>query len=509
MPDNTGFFSTLELDSTFDFIQLQFNVSLKYPPIRNLVLALDRGIPIGLNTGLLSPSFWSDHLSCLDALDLALAEKSFPLLTDSGEQKNPARGYMGLSPVSDALTQRVQPEIESQYYGACLFLLHEIEKRKLKKTPFKMAADSLRIVATDIASYRLFLFLPDPIKKPDTYIEDMRSALSRFSSGKDARENRLKSALLDLTGSVKKIKRIRSGSGSAGIRPIKTPVQISAQGGKPVFGGKIQESIEPETEIKFDPVPYSELFYQESLDLDQTELPDLGFEEVARQAGYWVDRNSQLSRISRSVFNSLEQSRLVNNLADSLKNQSFENSLCAAIVAISYVTGLQILSVAKASMNREGNQQVFTQDGQYIRKIWAPRLAGNDIDHVYKRQELAATVSLVFPDIIRNWFLRHGDRLKFYNNLGSVLNMEEEVLQKTVESFVGKLRDHGRYQITLPRIASSLPAHLTISLRNPVITTLLSGNPDQPAPMLMYYQSVSVEGLKGAYEKVTRELMEI
>jgi hypothetical protein len=318
--------------------------------------------------------------------------------------------------------------------------------------------------------------------------------------------DRLKSALEVLTDSIRKAN-APPRSGASAATPLQTTVPISAQGSEPVFGGELQTGLVLDPESPFDLVPDVELSYQESLDLNELGLPDLGFEEVSRQAGYWVDRNSQISRISRSVLNPLEQSLLVTNLVESLQESSFENSLPAAVVAISYVTGLQIMPVAKASLGIGGRSHVFTLDGQYHRKVWSPRPKDNEVDHIYQQQQLLTAVSLPLPEIIRTWFIGHHERLKFYTNLGSAFNVDERIIQKLIEAFVEKLRDGGRYQITLPRIACSLAVQLTINYRNPVITTLLSGSPDQPAPVLMHYQSIGVDDLRSAFEESSRQLM--
>ncbi|MBT3205085.1 MAG: hypothetical protein HOM14_02470 [Gammaproteobacteria bacterium] len=512
--------SNLDLETTFTRIQALFGVDKKYLAIRNLIQSLQKLVLAGAGTDLLRSDNGFEFSDDLEALDAELAEKSLHLSSAAGVLQNPAKGQLSVSPVASAILQNVHEDIFEQYAGICILLVHHLACDSLSKETLNRLADKVRISARRYEGEVIYKLLPKSGKDPSAFVSNFRTINLNLKEQykQDQEYTELIDALL-LLANVKIRKKRQPVNPVSNIENLTqgySPNFLSNTGEvSPLFLGVVTQEFEDSSDDygdSFKEAPSSQLIYQEDFNLDRLDLPDLAFEEIARQAGYWVDKNSQLSCFNRSVLNPIERNRLVNKLLYSLECDIFEESVFSVLIAISFATGLEVLAVCRAALGNDHPGSVFTYDGCYIRNVWNASEAdkrNNKRTQLKKNTDLLSHIDLQMPGPIRVWFAKYRDRLRFYSNLGSVIGLQEELIIDGLKSRVKSFREQGRYHITLPRIEAALPTGLTIRYRNPVITTLLAGSIDQPPPVLMYYHSVSDDDLRDAYETVSNSLFSV
>ncbi len=504
----------------YQHIHEMFGIPSNNAALRNLLERLLKLIPVGIKTGLLSQEYWSDIESRFQLLHKEHINAGALLASSSNAKKNPLPRISDF-PVAAALLQEGPIVLDDRYSGICILLLHYLETNGISGSTLVRLSNLVRIAFHKSNKASILHSLPDPKTEAEHFTRSLRLTTNQLRKSKFAKIDAIYSddewttieALIQLSESisVRTHRRTNPSKRPSEGKPYSTPIFNSLPSSTAFSSGNLSfetESSEAVNEEHLEnEAPDTTLIYQVPFDLNQNEILEIAFEDAARQAGYWVDKTNQLSAINRSTLNPLEHAKLENWLLESMDRNAFEESLYPALIAICLVTGLKISAIARASMGDKTSQtSVFTTSGEYIRHVWGPLDAGQDKDGDVE-EKVFPKLQLNLPSLIQTWFVKHSDRLKFYSNLGSATELAVEDIVKGISKRLERLRERGRYQITLAHIEAALPTRLVLEYHNPVITTLLAGSMSQSAPMLMHYQAVKLADLKLIYERVASLLL--
>ncbi len=520
MPSNRPGTAIEDTELAHQFIHELFGIPSNNPALRNLLERLLELIPVGIKTGLLSQEYWSDIQSLFQLFHREHANAGALLASSSNAKKNPLP-KMSDFPVAAALLQEGPTDLNDRYSGICILLLHYLETSGISRSTLVRLSNLVRIAFHKSNATSILHSLPDPKTEAEHFTRSLRLTTNQLRKSKFAKTDAIHSdnkwttieALIQLSESisVRTYRRTNPSKRSSEGKPYSTPTFISLPSNTLLSSVNLSFEIESSEivndEHQKNEAPDTALIYQVPFDLNQNEIPEIAFEDAARQVGYWVDKTNQLSTINRSTLNPLEHAKLENWLLESIEENTFKESLNAVLIAICLVTGLKISAIARASLGDNTNQRsVFTTSGEYIRPVWGPPDAGQGKNNDVK-EKVFPKLQLNLPPLIQTWFVKYSDRLKFYSNLGSATDLPVEDIVKGVSKRLEHLRERGRYQITLAHIEAALPTLLVLEYHNPVITTLLAGDMNQSAPMLMHYQAIKLADLKLIYERVASLLL--
>ena len=263
------------------------------------------------------------------------------------------------------------------------------------------------------------------------------------------------------------------------------------------------ERVEPGDRKTAEPPTYVDIYISRP---DEADEPDSEAEISAqsRETRYWISRHQRITPNDPGRLTLMERHWLSDMLSRFIKTEDEKYGLGAGLVALMYVTGMQLDSLLQAAVGPTGILDVM---GVYRRQLrrpagcYTPDTGLEDI-FVLRSTELV----LELPRTVSQWVGR------FMHQPGSSvlesLGVSPDRATQSVSEVLQQLRDRGRFlRIRKERIPAALAIELSLRYRDPSVTWHLSSSPEQVAPMLDYYVVHSIDELQRCYREVTATML--
>lgn len=225
---------------------------------------------------------------------------------------------------------------------------------------------------------------------------------------------------------------------------------------------------------------------------------------LSRETRHWISRHQRLTPNDSGRFTSIERRWIASQLSEFMVCEDKSLRLGAGIVALMYVTGMQLDSLLQAPVGSGG---VFDIGGEYRREIRLPRHAYNpstDVAEQFLPRE--TTLVLQLPETVAQWTKLYIPRGTF--TFAEALGVELPKIKEYVDDIMKHLRANGRYsRIRRERIPAALAIELSLRYRDFALVHHLASSPDQDSPMISYYVVHFIDELKSRYREVTEDML--
>ena len=434
---------------------------------------------------------WSE----LTTLRHALQQKGKSSRGAVGSNANAAGGTFTKHPLPAAFLANASAESKSRYGGLRLVLLVHFIAVQDTSTIKKSLCDDIRFSCDVLKEQNAILQnLPEFIASSvDNYYANLCSAIKVLAQNKLNYSSDNQRLITHLSGLIDlpRYNNKRRNIGGASIISLPEELPIPSSGELSIINEVIDDS--------FDDVPTTQVVYEDEYPRSAGIISEEVFSFSAKQARYWIERNESLSEINSSRLNPIERRVIADYIRSTCACNNFDTSLPGILIGFVYLTGLDLQRVMRTNFGTIG----FINFNADLLKSMPPA------PQVYRNEYSAAenVIDLTLPSCIQSWMKAHRHHLNKRGSflLSSALSADELIIK--VKKELEQLRDGGRYRLKLQRLQSCLASELTILFRDPLVTSILTGDFTKQPPVLMFYRAIIPDELIVAFKKASNSLL--
>ena len=433
----------------------------------------------------------------LDTLSSHLQQKGKLPRGAVGSDANAAGGSFTKFPLPAAFLANASADSKSRYEGLRLVLLVYVTVIKSTATTRKSLCDDIRFSSDELNEQNEILQnLPEfTVDSIANYYANLCLAIKVLEKDKSnySSDNQRLIAHLSRLIDLPRPKRKRRNSGSVTLIALPEDLPIPISGALSIVNEFVDDS--------YDEAPTYQVIYEDEQPISADIISEEVFSFSAKQARYWLERNESLSEINSSRLNPIEKRMLADYIQTTCISNDFDGSLPGVLIALVYLTGLDLQRVLKTTFGTTG---FINSNAQLIKTLPPTPVAYRD-ENIYGADDNIIQLSL--PSCIQAWMKTHQQYLNQSDTFLLSSKLSADKLIEQVKNELEQLREGGRYRIKLQRLQSCLASELTVLFRDPVFTSILAGDFTTQPPVLMYYRAVMPDELAIAFEKTTNSLL--
>ena len=264
--------------------------------------------------------------------------------------------------------------------------------------------------------------------------------------------------------------------------------------------------VDPGDSATAQPPRYVDLHATTSELTEQQPVSEHEINARSRETRHWISRHQRMTPNDYARFTLIERKWMAARIRELLQSENKELRLGAGLVAMMYLTGMQLDALLDARVGAGG---VFDIEGVYRRTIRMPVNAytpdAQVLDQFLPKEE---TLILQLPTVLAAWVdALVQDKVR---TMLALLDVPVDKAAGWVDRVMAELRDGGRYtRLRRERLTPALGIELNLRYHDTGLTFHLALGDAQGAPMVNYYVAHRIEELQRSYRETTESMLQV